>query len=90
MRGDHGLHAVGDDLTARQAVLHAGVAHGNAIIYTDGIEHKRHTASLTNGAAHHFAKGLQVHVSRHDVHIRVGDRDERFAHVSVRDAGGFE
>ena len=41
MRADHGLHAIGDQFARGQRILHAAVAHRDAVIHADGVEDER-------------------------------------------------
>ena len=49
---DHGLDAVGDQLARGQRVLHADVAHGDAVVDADGVELERHAARLAHRLLH--------------------------------------
>ncbi len=49
VRLDHGFHAVGDQLAAGQRVLHARVAHGDAVADADGVELEGHAARPHDG-----------------------------------------
>ena len=87
MRVDHVFDAVGDQLARGQAVEHAVMAHGDAVIDRDGVELFRNAAGLLDLACHQLAEILQVHVSRHELREGVDHRDDRLAEVFVRHAG---
>ena len=83
MRGHHRLHTVGDELARRQGVVHPGVSHHDAVVHTDRVELERHAAGLAHRILHHAAEGLKVHVTGHDIDVRVADRDERLVEVAL-------
>src|SRR5439155_10477042 len=87
---DHRLDAVGDQFAAGQRVLHADVAHGNAVVHADGVEQKRHGAGLADALLDVLADGLQMDVAGDDVYVAVADGDKRLVEVAVRGdlAGG--
>ncbi len=76
MGHQHGLHAVADELTGGQAVLHAHMAHGDAVAHADGRDED-------GGAACHLDAGLdgigdliQIHVAGHDLTVGAHHTDE--------------
>ena len=69
---DHVLDAVGDQFARGQAVEHAVVAHGDAVVDRDGVEFLGDAAGLLDLARHQLAEVLQVHVARHELGERVG------------------
>ncbi|MPM69946.1 hypothetical protein SDC9_116894 [bioreactor metagenome] len=81
MRHHHRLDGVGDDLTARQRVLHAIVAHGDAVADGHGVEFIRHPAGGADGVADQFADLAEVAVAGNDVGVAVANRDERFLDI---------
>ena len=84
----HILHRVCDDLTARQGIEHAVVAHGNTVIDGNGVEFFCDTASFFNGLLDDVAHIFEVDVSRYEVRVGVGDGDDRFTEIGVFDASG--
>ena len=77
MGHQHGLHAVTDQLAGGQGVLHAHMAHGDAIADTDGRDQD-------GGAARHLHTGLdgigdliQIHVAGHDLAVSADHADQR-------------
>src|SRR5262249_12593450 len=80
---DHGLHAVGDQLSGGQGELHAVVAHGDAVVHPDGVELEGHAAGVAHRLLHHRPELLQVDVAGHDVHVGVDDGHEGLPHVRV-------
>ncbi len=82
--------AVGDQLAAGQRVLHARVAHGDAVVDADRVEHERHAAGLAHALLDVLPDLVQVDVAGDDVDVAVADGDERLAEVVLADAGGAE
>src|SRR5262249_6225861 len=78
---DHSLDTISDEFATGQRVLHANMTHGNSVIYTNGIKFKRHPACLANSLFDQFAKGLQVNMSRHNIHIRVAHSNKWFGEI---------
>ena len=60
MRVDHVLDRIGDQLARRQAVQHAAMAHGDAVIDGDGVELLGHAAGRLDLPRDHLAQVLQV------------------------------
>ena len=70
---------VGDQFAAGQRVLHADVAHGDAVVNADGVEQERHAARLAHALLDVLADRLQMDVAGDDVDVAVADGDERLA-----------
>ena len=81
---------VGDQLAAGQRVLHAGVAHGDAVVDADRVEHEGHAAGLADALLDEVADLVQVDVAGDDVDVAVADGDERLAEIVLADAGGAQ
>ena len=75
---DHRLDAVGDQLAAGERILHALVAHGDAVVDADRVEDKRRAAGLADALLNELADLVEVDVTGNDVHVAVADGDERF------------
>ena len=88
MRIDHVFDAVGDQLARGQAVEHAAMAHGDAVIDRDGVEFFGDTAGRLDLARDQLAEILQMHMARHELGEGVGDGDDRLAEIAVLHAGG--
>ncbi len=86
----HRLDRVGDDLAAGQRILHARVAHGDAVVHADRVEDERHAARLADALLDELADLVQVDVAGNDVDVAVADGDERLAEIVVGHAGGAE
>ena len=76
MGHQHGLHAVADQLAGGEAVLHAHMAHGDAVADADGRDED-------GGAACHLDTGLdglgdliQIHVAGDDLAVGAHHADE--------------
>ena len=84
---DHVLDAVGDDLARGQAVEHAVMAHGDAVIDRDGVEFLGDAARLLDLARDELAEILEVDVAGHELREGVDDRDDRLAEIAILHAG---
>jgi len=84
----HGFDAVGDDFAAGQRVLHAGVAHGDAVADRDGVEFIGDAARFADRVADDFADLFEVAMAGNDIGVGVADSDERFLEILVREPGG--
>ena len=87
MRIDHVFDGVGNDLSRRQGVEHAAVAHGDAIVYGDGVKFLRHATSFANGVSHDVANIFKMDVTRNELGIRVSDSDDWLAEIVFFSAG---
>ena len=87
---EHRLDRVGDQLAAGQRVLHARVAHGDAVVDADGVEDERHAARLADALLDELADLVQVDVAGDDVDVAVADGDERLVEIVVAHAGGAQ
>ena len=67
MSHGHGFDAVGDELTACQAVLHTDVAHGYTIAYADGRDLYRRSAGHSDAGFYGFRHLIQVYVAGNDL-----------------------
>jgi len=85
---DHVLDGVGDQLARRQAIQHALVAHGDAVIHRDGVELLRHRARLVDLLGHEIAERLEMDVAGHELGVGVGDGDNGLDEVRLGGAGG--
>jgi hypothetical protein len=84
----HVFHAVGDQVAAGQAVQHAAVAHGDAVVDGDGVEFLGHAASAFDFARHQLAHIVQVDMAGHELGEAVGNGDDGLAKILVFHAGG--
>ena len=66
------------------------MTHGNPVIDRDRVELARDAACLTDGLGDDLADRLQVGVSRDELRVGVGHRDDRLAKVLAGDAGGAQ
>ena len=85
---DHVFDAVGDEITARQRVEHAVVAHCDAVIDRDGVEFLGDAARRLDLAGDELAQVLEVDMARHELRERVDHGDDRLAEIAVFHAGG--
>ena len=84
----HVLDAVGDQFARGQAVQHAAVAHGDAVIHGDGVELLGDAARALDFCGDELSQVLQVDVSGHELGEGIGHGDDRFAEVPVLHSGG--
>ena len=84
----HVFDAVGDQVTRRQRIQHAVVAHGDAIIDRDGVEFLGDAAGLLDLARDQLPHVLEVDVARHELGEGVGNGDDRLLEVAIFHAGG--
>ena len=85
---DHVLDRIGDQLARGQAVEHAVVAHGDAVVDGDGVELLGHAAGARNLPRDQLAQVLQVDVTGNKLGKGVGDGDDGLAEVAVLHTGG--
>src|SRR5512138_3618306 len=90
MSFDDSFDRISNKFTRRQAVLHADMSHGDAVIHTDGIELERYTTCLAHCLFCQFAEFLQMAMTGNDVNIRIADADERLSHIAIRHPAGFQ
>jgi hypothetical protein len=72
---------------SRQAVEHAVVAHGDAVVDGDGVELLGDAAGLAI-SGDQLSQVLEVDVAGHELGEAVGDGHDRLAEVVVGHAGG--
>ena len=84
----HVLDAVGDQFPGGQAVQHAAVAHGDAVIHGDGVELLGDSAGALDFRGDELSEVLQVDVAGHELGEGVGDGDDGLAEISVFHSGG--
>ncbi len=86
VRPRHGLHAVGNQLAARQRILHPGMCHRDAVAHGDRVELHRDAARLDHALLDPFADLVQMAVAGNERFVAVADADERLFHVRARHA----
>ena len=82
------FHGVGDDVTARQGVQHAGVSHGDAVVNGHRVELTRNAASFLDGLGDQSTNLVQVHVAGQELIEGIGNGDNRFAEILTVHASG--
>ena len=85
---DHVLDRIGDDLARGQTVEHAVMAHGNAIVHSNGVEFLGYTTGGFNLAAHQLAQILQVNVTGYELGKGIGDCNDGLLEVLGVHSGG--
>ena len=73
----HGLHAVTDQFPAGQGILHAHMAHGDAVTDTDGGHEDRGAAGHPHTGLDGIRDFVQVHMPGHDFAVGGHHTDER-------------
>ena len=86
----HDLDGVGDELAARQGVLHALVAHGDAVADADGGKLHGRAAGHADARLHMLGDGAQVDVPGDDLVVGVDDPDQGTCDLLVGVAHGLE
>ena len=82
------FHGVGDDVTARQGVQHAGVSHGDAVVNGHRVELTRNAASFLDGLGDQSTNLVQVHVAGQELIEGIGNGDDRLAEILTVHASG--
>jgi hypothetical protein len=77
----NGLDRIGDELAARERVLHARVAHGDAVADTDSRELKGRAACCCDAELRSLGDFAQVDVARDDLVEGIADADQRLLEV---------
>ena len=80
--------AVGDQLARRQAVQHAVMAHGDAVVDGDGVELLGHAAGGLDLAGDELAEILEMDMAGDELGEGIGDGDDGLAEIAVLHAGG--
>ena len=88
LRTEHGLHRVGDDLSADQRVVHAPVAHRDAVGDRDGAELEGVSVGLVHTLFGGLGQPIQREVAGGDLVPGTGDADLRLAPVVVAHPDG--
>ena len=87
MRVHHVLNRVCNDVPGGQAIEHAIVTHGDAIIDRNGVEFFGDTARVFNFARDQLSQIFKMDVPRHELRERVNDGNDGFLKVTVFHAG---
>ena len=85
---DHVFDRVGDEIARGQAVEHAVVPHGDAVIDGDGVEFAGHASSGLDLGGHQSPEVAQMHVPWDELGERVGDGDDRLVEIRLAHARG--
>ena len=86
----HTLGGIRDQVPGHQGILHAHVAHGDAVADRDGREHHRGAARHGHAQLHRFHDLIQVHVSGYNFIIRTHNAHHGLFHLFRRHAEGVE
>ncbi len=78
-----GFDAVGDEFARGQGILHAGVAHGDAVANGDGVEFHGDAAGVFDALLEEGADFIEVAVAGDEAFVRVANADERLFHVGT-------
>ncbi len=84
------LNAVGDDLAAREGVLHAFVVHRDAVAYADRGGLQRRAACHADARLHGFGDGVEMQVAGDYFVLGRDDGDERTLQLFVGESVGLE
>ena len=86
----HGLHTVADQLAGGEGVLHADMAHGNAIANTDGRNQHRGAARHADACLDGIGQLIQVHMAGNDLTVSRNHADQRAFQLFRGVAQGIE
>ncbi len=84
----HVFNGIGDDVAAGQAIEHAVVTHGDAIVNGDGIELLGDTAGLLNLPSDQLPQVFQVDVAGNELSEGVHHRNDGLLEVFILHPGG--
>ena len=87
---DGALHAIGDDLAADEAVVHALVVHRDAVAHTDGVDLQRRAAGHADARLDGVGDLLEVKVAGDDLVLCRDHGHERAVELLVGEAVGRE
>lgn len=85
---DHVFDRVSDDFARRQRIKHAVMAHGDAVIDSDGVEFLGNATGRFDFTRNELAEILQMHMARHKLREGIDHRDDGLAEIAVLHAGG--
>ena len=85
----HRLAAVRNQFAGREGILHANVAHRNAVAHADGRELDRHAARQTDAVLDGLRDVVQVVVPRHTLRLCAHHADQRKLQLLVGQAERF-
>ena len=83
VRIDHVLNRVGNQVAGGQTVEHPVVAHGNTVIYGNGVEFLGDTARGFDLPRYQLPQILEVHMARHELGKGVHHGNDGFFEVAV-------
>ena len=82
LMGDgHTLGRVGNQVPCYQRILHADMAHGNAVADRNGRENHRGSSRHGHAQLDGFHDFIQVHMTRHNLVIGTDDSHQRLFHL---------
>ena len=85
---DHVLHGVGNNVPRWQAVQHAVVAHGDAVVHGDGVELFGDPAGGLDLARYQLSQVFQVDMAGYKLGEGVNDGDDGLLEVVIFHTGG--
>ena len=88
VRVDHVLHRVGNQVPGRQAVQHAVMAHGDAVVHRDRIKFFGDAACSFDLSCDQLTEVFQVNVAWHKLREGVHDCDDGLFEILILHAGG--
>ena len=86
----HGLGGVGDEIPGDQGILHADMAHGDAVAHGDGGELHRRAPGAPDAGFDGFGDFVQVHVAGNDLIVGADHADEGALQLLLGIAQGVE
>ena len=82
----HGFGGIRNEVARDERILHAGVAHCNAVAYRNRREDNRRAACHRNADLYGVHNLIDIHVARDDLVIGADDADERTFDLLLREA----
>jgi len=84
----HVFHGIGNEVPGRQAVEHAVMAHGDAVVDGDGVEFLGNAPRRLDFPGHQLAQILKMDVAGHELGEGIHHGNDGFAEIAVLHAGG--
>ena len=85
----HRFGGVGNEFARNQGVLHADVAHREAVADGNCREHNRNAARQSHALLDGIDNLVEIHVARNDVVLGAHNADQRLADFGITQAQGL-
>ena len=84
----HVFNGIGNDVSRGQAVEHAVVAHGDAVVNGNCVELLCHSARRFNLPGNQLPQILEMHVPGYELSKGIDHGNDGFLEISILHAGG--